>query len=193
MKFQLCLYAIFIIGCNSEKFTKKKIDNKGHRNEVIVRVDTTRMGNQNRKMTFLDSVLSKCQLSAQQIQNHTNIDSMWYTGIFLNSTFSGDTIVNFYSGFKGAIINYDDGKNCVYKFLLIFSSPDRLNTDYKTIYSDCDHDESSDYSSLNFTILNDSTFETIEKYNAAGSKNEIMEKIKWRLNQKGQIDSISHP
>jgi hypothetical protein len=141
-------------------------------------------------ISFLDSISGKLDLTIQQIQKYSIIDSMFYTGRFSNASFVGDTVFNFSNSYKGAIIEYDDRQNCIHKFLLIFSPIENQNTDYKRIYSDCDRDPSADYITLSYKILKDSTFQTIESYIPANTdKIAQIEKIKWHINNRGLVDS----
>lgn len=197
MKVKLSLVVIFfIVGCHTEKGTKfedKESNLKGDDTLLVEKNDSLKANKQEESLTFLDSISKKYELSVHQIRSHTIIDSIYYTGMLMNTVFTGDTIVNFRNGYKGAIITYDDKRSCIYKFLLVFNPSGNLNTDNKIIYTDCDHDESADYTTVRYKLLNDAAFETIENYFPANSEN-IYEThtIKWSVSGVGLIDSIPH-
>jgi hypothetical protein len=84
---------------------------------------------------FLDSISNKDELSVEQIRSHTSIDSIWYIGRHSDAGFTGDTVFRFSGGFTGAIIEYNDRLNCMYRFLLVFRARDNLNTANKIFYT----------------------------------------------------------
>jgi|GEM_PF-6300404 len=141
--------------------------------------------------SFLDSVLKKHELSLEQIKKNTTLDSLYYTGRFTDAIFTGDTVIPLYDSFKAAIIECDERRNCIYKFLLIFDSAGSRNFDHKKIYSECDRDESTDYWSTDYKFINDSSFHIIESYIPKNS-DKILErrKTKWQINQKGIIVEV---
>ncbi|OJW38560.1 MAG: hypothetical protein BGO54_21855 [Sphingobacteriales bacterium 46-32] len=142
--------------------------------------------------TFLDSISEKKELSIYQISRHLNIDSLYYTGIFSQAIFTGDTVFNFSHGIKGAIINYDDQRNCVSKFLFTFTSEGK-NLDSKIIAMDCDHDESVGYSILSYKILSDSSFMSSEIYTPPGGKESDQQKRGnlWKVDADGRFVDIT--
>lgn len=139
--------------------------------------------------TFLDSVSKKTELSIGQIRNHTSIDSVYYTGMFSDVSFTGDTVFNFYKGFKGVIVDYDDRRSCIYKFLLVLNA-DNKNVISKIVYTDCDRDESADYTTLHYKLINDSIFETTETYMSGKGKTKKTENHKWKISNIGGIDPL---
>jgi hypothetical protein len=188
---QLCISIFFILGCNSGNKTPEMLNNVMKNDSAEIRKSNAAiMSSKSTKSTFFDSVLRKSELSILQIREHTRIDSMWYTDMFINSVFIGDTILGFRYGLKGVIITFDDRRNCIYKFLLIFNSNNDFNSDYKIISSDCDRDESLGYTSLSYKILNDSVFETSERHFDANSDTGTAIIMKWKLDQKGKINSM---
>lgn len=190
MKILLIITVTALFSCQSQQETKTKSEQKEKTEDTLpvqqksdfVKADTT-------YSSFLDSIAKKYELSIEQIRSHTFIDTVYYTGMFSDVGFTGDTVLNFRNGFKGAIINYDDRRSCIYKFLLIMNS-DNHNTANKIIYTDCDHDESADYTTLRYKLLNGSIFETTETYIPAKSKTQKIEKLKWKVSNKGTINSL---
>ena len=147
-----------------------------------------------RQATFLDSISAKAELSVDQVRKYTKIDSIYYTGMFSDASFSGDTVFNCPNGLRIMIIDYDDRKSCIYRFLLVIVSANHQNIDNKIIYTDCDHDEGANYTTLKYRLINDSIFETIETNYAANSKSKVakdeLRKFKWKISGNGQIKSI---
>ena len=142
-------------------------------------------------LTFLDSVMEKRELLISQIKMHTVLDSIYYIEMNANVGFSGDTVISLRNQLKGAIINYDDKRSCIYKFLFIFTSTGSFNTDYKIIKNDCDRDESADYLSIDYKFLNDSIFETFESLTLKHleSVSEV-KKCRWKVTGMGAIDIV---
>jgi hypothetical protein len=141
--------------------------------------------------SFLDSVAKKNHLSIEQIKCNTSIDSVFYTDVFSHARFTGDTVVPLSGGLTGAIIEYGNGLSCFYKFMLVFSFPDKRNTAYIEIYSDCDRDASAAYTYLRYKLVNDSTFETTEFYIPANwNKVKSEEKRKYGISGSGTIYSL---
>ena len=66
--------------------------------------------------------------------------------------------------------------------------------DSKLIYTDCDRDESANYTTIRYKIANDSTFETIKSIYPAhkGPNFNIHESKKsiWKIARNGHIESI---
>jgi hypothetical protein len=140
---------------------------------------------------FLDTITQKDELSADLIRSPTSIDSIWYSGQRSDARFTLDTVFRFSGGFTGAIIEYDDRSNCIYKFLLVFRTSDYQNTANKIIYTDCDRDESAGYNDTRYKLLNDSKFETIKSYWPPGSqKAEAVVRQKWKISGSGTIYSV---
>ncbi len=193
MKLLLCTSVFLTMGCGLGNATHKKGEVvKENVSTEMQEKDTSIRFDKSINVTFFDSILRKDKLSIRQIQEHTRIDSMWYTGMFVNSVFVGDTILDFSYGLKGAIITFDDKRNCIYKFLLIFSTCNNINTDDKMISSDCDRDESTGYSALSYKILNDSMLETTERHFNGNSDSGTISVMKWKLDQKGKINSMTN-
>ncbi|MET0637373.1 MAG: hypothetical protein ABWZ25_15185 [Chitinophagaceae bacterium] len=139
--------------------------------------------------SFLDSITRKEKLTIDQIRKHTMLDSIYYTGVFSDVVFTGDTVFDVHNGLKGAIINYSDKMSCTYKFLLILKADNYVNISNKIIYSDCDRDESFDYTFIRFKVRNDSIFETTETYIQANSELQQTKKVKWKIRDIGLIDT----
>lgn len=142
--------------------------------------------------SFLDSISRKKELSIDQIRRHLNIDSGYYTGIFSQAIFTGDTVFYFSHGIKGAIIDYDDQRNCLSKILLTFT-PEGKNVDNKIIARDCDRDESVGYTVLSYRLLNDSSFISSEMYVPPGEKESDQQKKEnmWKINGNGVFIDIT--
>lgn len=140
---------------------------------------------------FFDSISQKMPLTNEQLKKYTKIDSFYYSNRYSEATFIGDTVFSPKTDLMCCVINYDDKRNCFYKFILIFDLNLSKNTDSKKVYSDCDRDESSDYSSIKYEFINDSVFRTIEsfipKYSDTISKNE---RSNWKINRNGIIELI---
>ena len=196
MKILLIILVTILFSCKSKQGTKK--NEELTRNSNIPKQaenDSMATNNSATHLSFIDSVSQKYELSTGQIKKYTKIDSVYYTDMFSDVSFIGDTVIDFHSGLKGAIIKYDDRKSCIYKFLLIIDQTNNRNSDNKIIFTDCDHDESADYTTLRYRLLNDSTFETIETYIPAKSGNKANstkdKDVKWKINMSGMIVHIS--
>jgi hypothetical protein len=177
MKILLAAVVINLLSCQPGP-KQKTIEHSLNKSEI------------NAPSSFLDSIRNNYELLTKQIREHTIIDSFYFTGRHSDATFTGDTILPLSNNFIGAIVDYDDKSNCIYKFLLIFSPGENKNTDYKRIYSECDRDESADYLRLDYELLNDSCFQTIESYIPKNSDSvSQVEKIKWNIDHHGLIDS----
>ena len=191
---QIILF-LAILGCNEHAGNNyqalSNTQDSGISNHSISVSDSLNISKEN--ILFLDSVRRKYDLSIDQIKKHTNLDSFYYTGYYTNVFFTGDTFLLLRDGLKGAVINYNDGKSCVYKFLFVFNSSDNGSISNKILYTDCDRDESSDYKYIRYKILSDSTFQTIETYLPPVSKKKVDSSkttVNWKLNEKGVIDSL---
>jgi hypothetical protein len=143
-------------------------------------------------LTFLDSVSRQYDLTIAQIKAHTLIPDFYYTGRLSVATFSGNTVINLAYGFKGAVLNYSDGLNCSYKFLLVMDTAKNINVSYHQIYSVCDRDESAGYVTLDYKFLNDSLFDIIETGTSESSevKHFNTEIKKWRIRKDGKINPV---
>jgi hypothetical protein len=188
---------VFVVGCQgNDKAKTEKDSGNGKDNVLVEKKDSLKEDKPKEALTFLDSILKKYELSVDQIRAHTKIDSNYYSDIYANAVFKGEAIVDFKNGYKGAIIDYGDGRNCLYKFLLIINPVNNINTDNEIIYTDCDRDESSGYRFIRYKLLNDPAFETSEYYipaNAGDDSSKVeVHKIKWRVGQGGLIDSIPY-
>jgi hypothetical protein len=185
----LTLVLLFMIGCHGkdkskEQFTPAVVQNEPQAPPALIQMKPLT------RLTFFDSILNKSELTLLQVRDHLIIDSLFYTGFHSEATFVGDTIVRLRNGFIGAIIEYDDHKNCIFKFLFVFRPGDNLNTDHEWIYSDCDRDGDSYYTTTRYKLLNDSVFEISENYFPEHSEEPTISRTRWLVNQKGGIDSI---
>jgi hypothetical protein len=185
----LILVLLFMIACHGKEKSKEQFAPAVVQNESQAPLALIQKESQAR-LTFFDSILNKSELTLLQVREHLIIDSLFYTGFHSEASFVGDTIVRLRNGFTGAIIEYDDHKNCMFKFLFVFSPGDNLNTDYERIYSDCDRDGDSDYTTTRYRLLNDSLFEISENYFPEHSDEPTISKTRWLVNQKGGIDSV---
>jgi hypothetical protein len=162
--------------------------------EGQVRMDTTDDKDKDpvlRSPSFFDSVLLKWELTHDQVMHHTGIDSIFFTGFHKEAKFSGDTIVSFVAGVKGVIINYDDRRNCLRKFIFIFLPGNSISSDHEEIYSECDRDEGFDYFSLDYKIISDSTFRVFETLIPKHKDTPInLHVIQFMVKEKGKIDSM---
>lgn len=143
-----------------------------------------------RKNGVLDSIFLKLDLSASQIRLHTNIDT-----VFLRptSSFSGDTVYYVNDKYAVAVIIYDDGLVCLNKFLVVFRIADIVNTDLILGETQCDEDESSDYSRRTFKFINDSSFIVDDVYyeRTPGHKTKVdLEKSTYEINRSGKLDLV---
>ena len=183
---------ISLLACQSQQETKTNIKQDTLKSDgdslVHFKNDSTNEADYLQGPSIFDSISRGDELSIAQIRQHTMIDSIYFTGKHSDAVFMGETVYDIHNGFKGAIIVYDDRRNCIYKFLLVFD-PAGKNSDYRQIKSDCDRDESADFGSLDYSILNDSIFQTIETYVPADSEKAEKKKSKWKVNDKGLIVS----
>ncbi|GGH57617.1 hypothetical protein HNQ91_000253 [Filimonas zeae] len=109
---------------------------------------------------FMDSVAAGDELTPEQIKRSTIIDSMYRKE---DVAFRGDTVYKAFGDCSIALLDYNDKKNCTYKFLLVYKGP-RRNTDYTIVQTDCDEDLSADFSRTGFQLLSDSSFSTREDF-----------------------------
>lgn len=59
------------------------------------------------------------------------------------------------------------------------------------VYSDCDRDESSSYTTLQYKLLNDSVFETTKAFTPANSdKVQSVKKYKWKISNSGTFEFV---
>jgi hypothetical protein len=190
MKLTLVIITIFLLtSCEyQEKTSKEKKAFKSEEN--VYGADTIPSST----ISFLDSVAKQVDLSVGQIKKYIAIDSIYYTGIYSNATFTGDTTWNLHSGVKAAIIEYSDGLVCSHKLIVIFSSDKGTSTDSKFISNDCDRDESANYETLEFKLITDSTFETTKTYIPSNSNNKksvsIIQRTSWIISNRGKIDTL---
>lgn len=152
---------LLVLGCHQPK----KVENNTEATPLTLRhIDSSRViqsEEEKIKQSILDSILHKLEFSSEQIRRSTIIDSIY---LLPNSSFSGDTVYHFNKQYSMALINYNDGSLCLYKFLLIYRSNDLVNTDYKIVETDCDEDYSSNYRKRSFKILNDTSFSINEVF-----------------------------
>jgi hypothetical protein len=145
-------------------------------------------------ISFFDSIAAKSALPVQQIKAHTTIDSFYYTELYSEATFEGDTIYRLHNGATGAIINYNDGRNCSKKLFLIFPAGATINSDFKTIETDCDRDYSGNYFYIHYKLLGDSGLETTEYYIPPNKEEDddgkVWERIKYKISKSGQLDTL---
>jgi hypothetical protein len=136
--------------------------------------------------TFFDSVYSQLELSHDQIQKHTLIDSIFYTGAVSNAVFKGDTIFTSHNGLKIGVIKYNDKISNFFMFLVVFNKT-LDNTNYKIIYSAGEHYESDDYITHDYKFLSDTTFKIIETLTLANKKKRVVSIHKFKINEAGII------
>lgn len=147
----LWLLLLVITGCKSPK--PKQNDAPVNRDAGEARVSRIRHN-------FMDSVDARDKLSLQQIAANTILDSTYRK---VESSFAGDTLYRARNKYPVAIIRYNDGKVCSNKFLLVFKA-NGVNADYTEIETDCDEDNSTNYSRLSFKVLTDTSFYTRELF-----------------------------
>jgi hypothetical protein len=208
MKTKSSTYLVFLIamqvilfGCGQTKKSEANSENgteisqKELKDSTPQRVDSTNGTVGQVNLSFLDSINNKYELSIEQIKRNTLIDNVYYTGMFSDARFTGDTVIDLYHGFKGAIIDYDDRLVCSRKFLVILNEANQ-NTDEKIVFTECDQDESSSNRTVNYKFINDSSFETIETYFPANSERlkpkPKVKKFIWRINHVGSIEVNSY-
>jgi len=196
MKILVAAIAICLAACGQNEKAKVETSNGNFKNDTIA--PASQPGDEISATlpalaSFMDSVANKYVLSKSQIRTNTKIDSNYYTRYFSDAVFTGDTVFNFGRGFKGAIIDYNDKKNCSLKFLLVFAPFNKLNTANTIIFKDCDVDQSTGGTMVNYKLLTDSTFETIETdipSQSAESSTGKKKIFKCKINDKGMIDSL---
>ena len=182
-----------VLSCNFQQETKGKTQEDSSKTNAIVHdhqnLGSVVRGSEN-SSSILDSIEKKQELSIGQIRKNTLIDSVFYTDMYSDADFAGDTVFKLYNNLKGAVINYNDKKSCLYKFLLLFDSANR-NISNKIIYSDCDHDESADYTTLRYRFLSRTKFEIVESFTPANSKMVKVTITIWNISKNGALNSIS--
>ena len=181
---------LFLLSCQNNQETK--VETRQDTTTSSVKSDTA-----NKTVTapaaavssspFLDSVARQDELTIDQIKTHTGIDSVYYTDYHAESVFTGDSVFKLQNGLTVAIIKYDDRRNCIYRFLLVFDATAN-NTSNMVVVRDCDQDESSDYTTLDYKITGNAGFETTETFipanNAPGKKKTVQ---RYTIDDAGKI------
>jgi len=183
MKNIFILTSLILFSCHDQRAGNVGDSSKKNQNESLVPGPTIK------KSTFLDSVFSKLELSIDQVRKYTQIDSIYYTGLLAGVSFTGDTVFSGSNGFKMAIIDYDDRKSCIYKFLLVFDVEGNQNLDGKIVYTDCDRDGTGNYQDRRYKVINDSTFEVTENSQAAKTGSVHIKKAVWIIGRSGHIEA----
>lgn len=182
----------FLMSCQSEADTKgsQRMDSTSlvHEDPADKNADTA--PSVVASSPFLDSVTGKKELAIGEIKTHTGIDSIYYTGFRTEAVFTGDTVLKLQNGLTAAIIKYDDRRNCIFRFLLIFDAIHH-NTDNMIVTTDCDQDESSDYTALDYKFSGNVGFETTETFipanNAPGTKKIVRQ---YAIDDAGKIKPV---
>ncbi len=175
---------VFILSCQSRSDSNKTDEQQVADSSSTVSPAST--------MTFYDSVLQKKDLSFEQIKARALFDSVHYTGYYSTATFAGDTLLHLRNNLTGVVIAYGSPV-CYQKFLILFNKEEK-EMSRAEVYTGCDGPENEDYSSTDYRVLNDSTYETIETFRPANAdeKNlpEKITKVKWRISQNGAIVQV---
>jgi len=186
-----------LVSCQQHKKTKIETSEKNINTDTIATMPAPPGDKAEPKepalASFIDSVANKYVLTLTQILACTKLGSIHDSEYLSSAVFTGDTVVNFGTGFKGAIIEYNDKKNCIFKFLFVFGRVDNLNTDIATIFKGCDIDQDSGGTMLDYKLLTDSTFQTIETDilpDLAENSDTKKEIFNWKINGQGIIDSM---
>lgn len=173
-------FLIFLLGCNNEAETEKN--------------DTPKKVASQFPALFLDSISRQDDLSVDQIKKYTSLDSAYYTGMYSNATFRGDTTWSLKNGAKAAIVNYSDNLVCSYKIIFIFLPEILISIDSEKISTDCDRDDEGGYTTLEYTLLNDSSLKTKETHVSESWDNKTpvttITNINWSINNKGFIEPV---
>src|SRR5262245_53996387 len=200
-----------LLACNSHKdekganlattsTTTRTADSITAKNDSITTVKPT-------AHNFWDTLTMGIKLSYDQISRYTSIHSAWSMDSFyidenkkFDSSFGdglgywADSTFIAPGGFKVAIIKHF-GVNIADQYLVVFDSAVTHNLSYIQVSEGADRDgEDSPYSSLEYKIVSNSTFETIENYDPGDADKkhwyytETTEK--WKINNRGLIDSI---
>lgn len=180
----LAIFALtFSFSCQSDQPTTISGEQQANANPTTLPSQT---------LTFYDSVLQKKELSIEQIKARALFDSIHYTGYNSNATFDGDTLFHMRNNLTGIVITYGSPV-CLQKFLILFNR-DQKEIGRTEVFTGCDGPEDEDYSSTDYILLNDSTYETIETFRPANAdeKNlpEKITKVKWRISQSGSIEQV---
>lgn len=173
----LIVSAVFFLSCGSNESKKPKESGMSLSQPLLA--------------PFFDSIGKRYALSTGQVSMYTGIDSIYYSGDYRSASFSGDSLFQLPTGYKAGIVNYNDGKVCRYKFLLIFKPEGIVNTDLQIIYSECDRYPNVSYSRDEYVFTTDSTFKTIESSWPANSPENAAPAKKvsyWKINQEGLIE-----
>jgi len=209
MRSKYLLIIFILLACNSHK--KEKTTN--HANEITVNdsLDRNISNESGRKAgprNFWDSIAMGLKLSYEQIKKYTAIDSYSALDSFYilnydsvefnfkeNLGFWADSVYTTRHNFKVAILKHS-GPNCLTRLMLVFDSTGTHNISYTVIEEGCDRDgEDLPYSWLEYRILTDSTFETIETSDPGDANTThryfTTEITKWKITNKGTIDSLS--
>lgn len=148
-------------------------------------------------LTFFDSVMAKMQLSHQQMLKHTIVDTGLYHTAWSDTDssripgFTGDTC---YTNVKCpiAIVYYSDAGTCGRKFLLVYRNS--KNTACQEVYTSCDDDgDDQDYSYLDYKIVNEHLFYTLETFENRARKLKdkiIVTKHSYKIDDKGKINEL---
>ncbi len=145
----------------------------------------TKKTNRHPQKDFLDSVLTKMELSFDQIKEHINLDSTYYLG---DVQFFGDTV--WYRNGKRplAVVQYD-GQGVSEKVLLVFNKKG-ICTASLMVGMDSDVDGGFDSIVLDYKIFSNYSFATTETWtHREGRKNDkitITEQFYW-INNRGRI------
>jgi hypothetical protein len=190
----LALTLIVVTACQQGSDAAQESKSGGVSRDTIQSPMPAAVESKQAPLTFVDSVAGKFGLTIQQVKVHTQIPEIYYTDIYSGATFEGEKVIDLAYGYKGAILNYSDGRNCMYKFLLIMDTANNKNGSYSIIYSECDRDESAGYKTINYKFLNDSLFDITETYlpphageNDPGKRVTVMH---YRVSRKGMIESF---
>jgi hypothetical protein len=188
-KYQMALNFKFKSGkiVNKEKTFFIRTDGKNNK-ESNVALDSPIL----KPVNFVDSILAKQELSISEIKRYTSLDSIYYTGIYSNSMFQGDTVIDVRGKYKALIIDYSSGRSSAYKFLFIYD-PDKLHTgEEKVVYTDTDREEGDSYLFTRYKFLNDSTFQTIDTLLDTHDEPHVRGREVWRIDKSGIMRSIQH-
>lgn len=131
-------------------------------------------------------VKNKTQLSNILIKNLTCIDSVYFRE---DALFEADTIYNLNKDYSSIILDYNDGLNCTYKFILIINLKTNINTDCIIGFTDCDREGDSQYYSSSFSIHNNN-IKIFKKYAPKGvdvTESKIIKTNNYTINDVGKL------